>query len=68
MTNITENNEEIITLEQAQELISEKQTNIMQQADEFTNHIIELQQQDSQNLVTEDEKNSADELLDSLEE
>lgn len=68
MTNITENNEEIISLEQAQELISEKQTDIMQQADEFTNHIIELQQQDSQNLVTEDEKNSADELLNSLEE
>ena len=68
MTNITENNAEVITLEQAQELISEKQTDIMQQADEFTNHIIELQQQDSQNLVTEDEKNSADELLNSLEE
>ena len=67
MTNITEDNEEVISLEQAQELISEKQTDIMQQADEFTNHIIELQQQDSQNLVTEDEKNSADELLDSIE-
>lgn len=66
MTNITENNEEVISLEQAQELISEKQTDIMQQADEFTNHIIELQQQDSQNLVTEDDKNSADELLDSI--
>ena len=68
MTNITENNEEIISLEQAQELISEKQTDIMQQADEFTNHIIELQEQNAQNLVTEDDQYSADELLNSLEE
>lgn len=70
MTKTIAKDEELqtITLEEAQELISNKQINLMMDAENFTTNIIDIQNKEQQNLVTQDENEQADKLLDDIEE
>jgi|GEM_PF-5187912 len=70
MTKTIAKDEELqtITLEEAQELISNKQINLMMDAENFTTNIIDIQNKEQQNLVTQDENKQADKLLDDIEE
>jgi hypothetical protein len=63
---IIQNDNANITLEQAQELLTDKQVSIMQETEEFANQIIELQENENKNLIIQDDQKQADALLNNI--
>lgn len=66
MTTTTQDDNQTITVEQAQELITNRQATIMQEADEFVNKLIQSQEDETKTLITQDDQNQADDLLTNL--
>ena len=64
-TNINQK-QEPITLDQAQELIINRQTDIMQEVEKFTNDLVQLQENEDKSFITQDDQNQADGLLNNL--
>ena len=58
--------EENLTIEQAQELITNKQADIMQETELFVDHIIILQDDENKNMIVQDDQNQADILLENI--
>lgn len=52
-----------ISLEEATELISKKQEDLMNEAEEFWSTLLKLSEKDTEELVTQDEWDQADEVL-----
>ena len=52
-----------ISLEGATELISKKQEDLMNEAEEFWSTLLKFNEKDTQELITQDEWNQADEIL-----
>jgi len=52
-----------ISLEGATELISKKQEDLMNEAEEFWSTLLKFNEKDTQELITQDEWNQADEVL-----
>ncbi len=65
MTTINKN-QESITLDQAQELITNRQATIMQQAEELTDQLIQSQENENKTLIIQEDQNQADDLLTNL--
>lgn len=65
MTTMT-HKEENLTIEQAQELITNKQADIMQETELFVDHIIILQDDENKNMIVQDDQNQADILLENI--
>jgi hypothetical protein len=57
-----------ITPEEAKNLIQNAQAEILEQYDEFVNKVSKTSIEESKELIENDEKNNADELLDTLDE
>ena len=55
-----------ISLEGATELISKKQEDLMNEAEEFWSTLLKFNEKDTQELITQDEWNQADEVLDEV--
>lgn len=52
-----------ISLEEATELISKKQEDLMNEAEEFWSTLLKFNEKDTQELITQDEWDQADEIL-----
>jgi hypothetical protein len=57
-----------ITPEEAKKLIQNAQAEILEQYDEFVDKVSKTSIEESKELIENDEKNNADELLDTLDE
>lgn len=57
-----------ITPEEAKNLIQNAQAEILEQYDEFVDKVSKTSIEESKELIENDEKNNADELLDTLDE
>lgn len=52
-----------VSLEEAIELINKKQEDLMNEAEEFWSTLLKLSEKDTEELITQDEWNQADEIL-----
>ena len=57
-----------ITPEEAKKLIQNAQAEILEQYDEFVDKVSKTSIEESKELIENDEKNNADELLDTIDE